>query len=596
MIPALLPPALANHLWQSTLFAGAAWLLVLTLHKTAARVRYWVWLTASVKFLVPFSLLVAAGMQLRQTTGSSVVTRAIPAAMQEVGEPFTASSATLAPAGEAPRGASWDLLPEILFTLWLCGSAGISISWWVRWRRLRRAVRSATPIALEAAVPVLSSPAPMEPGIVGIFRPVLLLPEGIRERLGSAQLKAILAHETCHVRRRDNLTAAIHMAGEALFWFHPLIWWLGARLVEERERACDEAVIQLGNDPGVYAESILKTCQFCLESPLACAPGVTGSDLKTRVSRIMAHRTAPGLAWGKRLLLIGAGTAAIGVPMAFGLMNAPQSQAQSTVESSGVDTFEVASVKPNKSGDRGARIGVSPGDRFRATNVNLKMLIRMAYAVQDFQISGGPGWLDSDRYDIEAKGSSFTSARPAQANDDERKSAEEHRRRQVRALLADRFQLKIREETQEAPIYVLVVAKGGPKLHPSAVTEMNAAMATDKAANGPVAFKGMRMGRGQISAQDTPLDMLVGALSTQTGRTVVDKTGLKGHYDFTLRWTPDESQGQMFKGGPEPGPAPDPSGPSLFTALQEQLGLKLEAQKGPVEMLIIENAEKPSEN
>ncbi len=114
----------------------------------------------------------------------------------------------------------------------------------------------------------------------GIFRPVLLLPEGITERLTAAQLEAILAHELCHVRRRDNLTAAIHMVVETVFWFHPLVWWIRARLIDERERACDEEVLRLGSEAEVYAESILEACKLYLESPLACVSGVTGSDLE----------------------------------------------------------------------------------------------------------------------------------------------------------------------------------------------------------------------------------------------------------------------------------------------------------------------------
>ena len=117
-------------------------------------------------------------------------------------------------------------------------------------------------------------------GVFGILSPVLLWPRRIAERLGDEQVEAILAHELSHVRRRDNLAAALHMIVQALFWFHPLVWWLGARLVDERERACDEEVIRLGSEPQVYAESILKTCEFYVESRLACVAGVTGSDLK----------------------------------------------------------------------------------------------------------------------------------------------------------------------------------------------------------------------------------------------------------------------------------------------------------------------------
>ena len=192
----------------------------------------------------------------------------------------------------------------------------------------------------------------LEPGIFGIVRPVLVWPAGISEHLTGAHLEAIIAHEVCHVRRRDNLAAAIHMVVEAIFWFHPLVWWLGARLMEERERACDEEVLQLGNPPQVYAESILKTCEFSVGSPLACISGVTGADLKKRIVDIMQKPVALKLDRGKKLLLIAAGAMAAAGPVVFGLIREPQSQAGSPVVStaSKVPAFEVASIKPEKSG------------------------------------------------------------------------------------------------------------------------------------------------------------------------------------------------------------------------------------------------------
>src|SRR5262249_54214825 len=179
--------------------------------------------------------------------------------------------------------------------------AAITICWAGRWKRIGELRRRATPLRLrnciESAIPIMSTPGLVEPGVFGVFRPILLLPEGIGERLNDAQLEAILAHELCHVRRRDNLTATIHMAVQAVFWFHPLVWWLGARLVDERERACDEEVLRLGNRPQVYAAGILNVCKLYVESPLACVSGVTGADLKKRIGSIMAG----GGAWGPRL-------------------------------------------------------------------------------------------------------------------------------------------------------------------------------------------------------------------------------------------------------------------------------------------------------
>ena len=158
--------------------------------------------------------------------------------------------------------------------------------------------------------------------MVGLLRPVLLLPAGIIDRLTPPQLEAVLAHELCHVRRRDNLTAAIHMIVEAVFWFHPLVWWISARLVEERERACDEEVLRLGSEPQVYAEGILNVCKFYLESPLTCVSGVTGSDLKKRVGRIMSNHVGETLNGWRKLSLAIAGVAALAVPIVVGVLTA----------------------------------------------------------------------------------------------------------------------------------------------------------------------------------------------------------------------------------------------------------------------------------
>jgi hypothetical protein len=182
---------------------------------------------------------------------------------------------------------------------------------------------------------VLTSQAFPEPGVYGIWRPILLLPAGITEQLTAAQLEAILAHELCHVRRRDNLATAMHMVVEAVFWFHPLVWWLGARLMEERERACDEDVLRMGNDPQVYAEGILRICELYLESPLRCVAGVTGANLKRRIEAIMANRTALRLNFGKKATLAIGATATLAGPVLIGVMvgigHLPAVRAQSLV-------------------------------------------------------------------------------------------------------------------------------------------------------------------------------------------------------------------------------------------------------------------------
>ena len=139
----------------------------------------------------------------------------------------------------------------------------------------------------DAPVPVRCAPSFQEPGLVGIFRSVILLPSGIVDLLSPQELDAVLAHEMCHLRRHDNLTCAVHMLTQALFWFYPPVWWIGWRLVDERERACDEGVLTAGISPLAYAEGILKVCRFYVQSPLTNASGLSGADLERRMAHIM---------------------------------------------------------------------------------------------------------------------------------------------------------------------------------------------------------------------------------------------------------------------------------------------------------------------
>jgi uncharacterized protein (TIGR03435 family) len=226
----------------------------------------------------------------------------------------------------------------IWMAIWACGTFAVGVYWMMRWLRIRAAVRNSTlmPMPMDTPIPVRSSRMLIEPGVVGLFRPVLLLPEGISERLTPQQLQTILTHEMCHVRRRDNLTAAIHMLVEALFWFNPVVWWLGRRMIVEREAACDEAVIASGGDREAYAEALLTVCKFYVESPLASAAGVSGADLKKRISRIMTESVTRKLDFSRKLLLSVAGFVAVAVPIVFGLANVTQTRAESQPENMAV--------------------------------------------------------------------------------------------------------------------------------------------------------------------------------------------------------------------------------------------------------------------
>jgi bla regulator protein BlaR1 len=332
--------AMANHLWQSTLFAILIAVSTLALRKNQASLRHHLWLAASLKFFVPFSLLVSVGSHLARPHGSADAQPVFYFVLQTMSQPF--HQATDSQGLLAASLLRW--LPGMVAVLWLAGFVTVIGQWCLRWRRVAAAIRGGVPVSHGREVEVLrrvekfagirspislrSSQTSLEPGVFGIRRPLLLWPVGISEHLQDAHLEAILTHEVQHVRRRDNLAAAMHMVVEAIFWFHPLVWWLGARLVEERERACDEEVLRLGNQPEIYAESILKTCEFCVASPLACVSGVTGADLKQRIVRIMTQSSGDKLGFLKKVLLVAIGTGAVTGPIVAGLM-APVVTAQS---------------------------------------------------------------------------------------------------------------------------------------------------------------------------------------------------------------------------------------------------------------------------
>jgi beta-lactamase regulating signal transducer with metallopeptidase domain len=286
--------ALLDHLWQSTLFALPLAALTLLLRRHAAAVRFWLWFAASVKFMVPFSVLMAMGAALTWPVVPVLPDGPTLEVLQDTATPFAnAPAASAVPDGTA----NWIM---VLIATWAAGTFLALLIWAMRWLQLRALVRAARPLAISAPLPVLTSSAPIEPGLIGIFRPVLMLPDGIQGRLNTQEMDAILAHELCHFRRRDNLTAAVHMLVESLFWFHPLVWWLGRRLMSERERACDEAVLAAGHDPRIFAEGILNICRFYIQAPQACASALSGANLRIRIETILANRTTRRLGRGQK--------------------------------------------------------------------------------------------------------------------------------------------------------------------------------------------------------------------------------------------------------------------------------------------------------
>jgi uncharacterized protein (TIGR03435 family) len=351
-----------------------------------------------------------------------------------------------------------------------------------------------------------------------------------------------------------------------------------------RERACDQDVLALGADRQVYAESILKVCEFCLGSPLVCVSGVTGADLKRRMVHIMSDRILHKLDFVRKLLLTAAASLAIALPISFGLFHATPGRAQPQAETvpATAPTFESVSIKPNSEtgGKFFSKTMFSLEDgSFVARGVTLQRLIQLAYRIQDSQISGGPDWVNTQKFNVDAKMNRAVSDALRQSSG--QKGFDDQVA--LKTLLAQNFKLVAHPETRNLPVYDLVVADGGSKLQESKTERF------------------IHLERGELASHGVPVRVLTDELSQILGQTVVDKTGLKGDYAFTLRWTPDAAEDARFKaaeavmGAPAPG-NPDPNGPSLATALEQQLGLKLESHTDPVQVLVVDHAESPSQN
>ena len=553
---------LTNHLWQSTLFATAAALLSLAFRRNQARVRYWLWLCASLKFFVPFSVLMSLGSRFEWAQPAhKSATQTVAVTMLQVSLPFPN---VVRPAHTAAANSinwAWAIL-----AVWLCGFLAVAMARARVWLRVREALRRSSPMDIPAAIPVRSSPGLLEPGVVGLLHPVLLVPASITERLTFAQLSAVIAHEIWHVRRRDNLFASIHMLIEAVFWFHPLVWWIGARLVEEREQACDEGVLTLGSAPQVYAEAIVNVCKLYVESPIVCVSGVTGADLKRRIEAIMSNRMGQRLNRARKILLAAAGTVAVAGPLIIGIGNAEAIRSQSQSR----PAFAVASIKPSDPESRGKKVEIPVNNpRFSVSGMTLKDLIQFAYGKHDDLILGAPGWASVDRYDILAM------------PEGPRIPTEVERKEMLKTLLADRFRLEFHNEPKQMTVYVLTAAKGGVK--------MKAHEPQDDGAKMSLFFRGP-----SLPARDVSMDKLAGSLQgVVLDRPVLNETNLKGDWDFDLRWTPAENE---FNGEGARMRAANPDGPSISTALDEQLGLKLETRKASMDAIVIDHVEKPSQD
>jgi bla regulator protein blaR1 len=486
----------------------------------------------------------------------------------------------------------------------------------VRLRRLRRhgllwpkgeaLVRTlARDAGIRRSVDILIHEDLVAPMTCGFLRPAIMMPAEV-EGWSDAELEHAIVHELEHVRRADWPVHLTARAVCALYWFHPLVWTAWRHLRLESERACDDGVLRRAEGTA-YAEQLLSLARRLSDTRgqpvLAMA---NRSDLFTRVSALLDRHQCRGRAglFYAMVTIAGASTLMLGLsPLRAAPEPALRAQAPPAGESN--PSFEVASIKQSKTTGRGvfrAGRGLQASGRYVATNLTVKALIQNAYDLQNAQLIGGPDWLETDGYDIEAK-----------APDDAPRTGTQLQL-MMRSLLVERFKLAMHKETRPMSVFALVRARSDGRLGPDLKVASEANCGPPVALppsgapppplppGGPGAPPGgpgllgsppcgaTMFGPGQFVGRAIPIEQFARMLSnvpavTGVDRIVLDKTGLTGKYDYQLK----------FQSVQPPAAATDDR-PSFITALQEQLGLKLDPERAPIEVLVIDHVERPSED
>jgi hypothetical protein len=386
--------ALLDHLWQSTLFGAGVWAISLALQSNSAAVRHWLWLLASVKFLVPFSALyllgAAAGLPTPVETQPALLGAAIEAAT-----PMVSPALSLRPV----QPDSPSLLMPALLCAWCVVAAGLALRWLRGWwaaNVISRAARPAPGALPDARV----TDEDIEPAVARVFDPVVLLPSALLGRLSDSQLAAVMAHEREHIARHDNLKAHVHRLVETLFWFHPLVWFIGRQLQEERERACDEAVLDRGHDPADYAGGILAVCRHCATVHSQHAVAAIAGDLTTRIRHILGSTPPLALGFIKASVLSACTLTVAALPLVAGAVDDAVHRHQLMVSNSRALWEADIVVTPVNDGPP-LRL-MATGDAVIVRNSSLRELVALAYGVSPGDVNGHGDWLDHPHYDIHA--------------------------------------------------------------------------------------------------------------------------------------------------------------------------------------------------
>ncbi|MFT4111514.1 TIGR03435 family protein [Silvibacterium sp.] len=540
--------AILNHLWQSSAVFLAVWLLAVVLRNSRASVRYRLWVLASLKFLLPFAMLIDGVEWLRSVWTAlrplHLQHEALGAGMARLSMPFGPqrfiANADLASDGAGVLHQQVAMVAWLFAYVWLCGASIVILRYVRDWWHIRTLCRNSSPVAQLSGVPILSHEDSFEPGVVGILRPCILIP--------------------------GNLFAEF-----------------------------PQAVLLAGGHPEIYAASILGVCRWYFELPATHMSGVAGADLKQRILRIMTGSIGVQMSRRAKASVAIAAMFALCFALAPGLFSDPLSATgQNDTSMVGLPRFAVVSIHPAQR-SRGSS-GFTP-EGFYCEAESLKELIQLAYGIdKTYEMDRLPAWASSNRYAIEVKVDAPEI--PALAKLGYRKRA-----RMLQPVLLERFHLNAHWESRVLPVYLLTIAKGGSKLKAPSPDDAAHPPKIGDATGGPGSIiQGID---GRAIGQAVPIGMIAGILNAYTERLILDRTGLTGTYDFSIQ-LPRARQGpeggyRVGSGSESMVPAEqaaeaDPlNSASVFTAVAD-MGLELKPDKVPLQVLVIDSVQTPSDN
>lgn len=561
--------AVLNSLWQAALLAALVWLVLRFASRMNAATRFAIWWAVlAIVIVLPVArpVIGAASDWFRPAAIQS--SRPLYAPLQADAPGFEVAPLVNV---EAPAAAGWPL--------WVAAVWGVVLLY--RLMRLTRSylylrgVKRRASISSEALPPagrdavLLLSAEIDSPIAVGFARPAVILPESLPSRLSQEELQHVLLHETAHLARWDDCTNLLARALAALLALHPVALWILRRIEIERESACDDWVVSRTRLVKPYAKSLVRLHELRFEQRHLLASGIFGggSRLKERIEALrrrggeFSSRVSPVRLAVSAAVLIGLAAAASFSPRWIALAQAPR------------PAFEVASVKRRTEESKRFAFAAREGGRMDIFNNEMANVIDNAYGISNYQLVGAPEWVNSERYDIEARG-------PAN-------SGRKEMMLMLQTLLSDRFAMKAHFEIREMPAYILTVAKGGSRM-----TFLGAedCVQFDSTKPNPEAVPnvcGNNLTRKNLwQATHISMPGVSGALTNLLRGPVIDRTGIKGSFDVSMQWSDDLAADDNA----------DDGRPTLYAALRETLGLELKSGRGPVEVLVIDHIERPGEN